>query len=130
MTKLLAMTLSASLILSGCGLFKQPKPELVVADRVEYVVKIPPAESMELPPPVKPINVDSSMQSNAAQWIIDNEARILSLENKLKSIASFFKVEQDKLKDKASEENKKSLDAAIKKQADTAIETVKKEVVK
>lgn len=128
--KALALVLSVTLFVAGCGSTKIVKPEVVVADRVEYVVKIPPAESMELPAQVKPIDIDSAKQSTIAQWIIDNEDRVIKLENKLKSIASFFKIEQDKLADKAAAENKKSQEEAIQRQADTANETVKKQVSK
>lgn len=128
--KLLTILLLSTVLMTGCGSFKLPKPEIVVAERVEYVVKIPPVESMQLPEEVKPIDIDTAKQSTVAQWIIDNEDRMIKLENKIKSIASFFKAEQDKLATKAAEENKKSQDEAIERQANSASEAIKKPIVK
>ena len=106
------------------------KPEKVVASRVEYIIRIPPAESLSLPKAVAKIDVDNAMQSDIAIWLTANEERTKSLEDKLISISSFFKVEQDKLAKKAEEENKKSEEDAVKAQAAAAQAAIDKQVQK
>lgn len=129
MIKILLLSL---LLLTGCA-HNPPelvKPEIVVAKRVEYVLRIPPAELMTLPPEQLKIDVDTAKQSDIALWIIANEDRVKMIENQLIGVAQFFVVEEAKLKDKALEENKASVSEALKKQADIANQAIKKEVIK
>jgi hypothetical protein len=129
MYKILLLSL---LILGGCAHTTPDfvKPEIVVAKRVQYVLRIPPAELMTLPTVQEKIDVDTAKQSDIALWIVANEDRVRLIENQLIGIAQFFTVEDAKLKDQALEENKASVSEALKKQADIANQTIKKEVIK
>lgn len=86
--------------LSGCSLFAKkpdtviPEPQVVI--QREYVVRIPPAELLELPPQTKDVDVDSAKQSDVAKWIIANEIRIKALEQQIIAIAKFLRAEQTK----------------------------------
>lgn len=104
------------------------KPEISTVKQVEYVIRIPPKESMEIPPPLSDINVDTAKQSDIARLILSMEERIRTLENKLIEIASFFKAEQDKLNKQAAGENKKALDIALDDLSAQASKTIEKEV--
>lgn len=99
MKKILTIIFLTS-ILVGCGFKKDiVKPEQPVAVKTEYVLRIPPAELMTIPPQVEKLDADNMRQSDVARWLISNEERTRSLENAIKGIASFFKVEQQKLLD-------------------------------
>lgn len=120
-----------AILLSACAHDKDiVKPEVRTVKQVEYVIKIPPKEAMELPPPLQEINVDTAKQSDIARLILGMEDRIRALENKLIEIASFFKAEQDKLNKQASEENKKALDKVLDDTANQAAKTIDKEVTR
>lgn len=117
-----------SLVLSACATKDELiKPEIRTVKQIDYVIKIPPREALELPPPLAEINVDSAKQSDVARLILSMEERIRTLENKLIEIASFFKTEQDKLAKQAAEENKKAIDQLIDDTAAQANKTIEKE---
>jgi hypothetical protein len=79
---------------SGCASIPNVQPEQQVITRTEYLIKIPPAELLTLPPPVVDINVDQAEQSDVANWILQKEAYTRELEDKLTGIAAFFKTQQ------------------------------------
>lgn len=83
------------LFLSACG-HTPVKPEPPVVKEIRYIVKLPPAESLQLPPKVVDIDVDTASQAEASDWVINKEAYTRQLENKIISIGKFFKDEQDK----------------------------------
>lgn len=92
--------------LSGCATVDNtPKAETRILERLEYVVKIPPAELMEIPPQVPNIDVDTATQADIARWIIANEERIRVLENIIKDIATFLRNEKSKLDAEAQKVN-------------------------
>lgn len=95
-------------VLAGCETMPV-KSEQVLVKHVEYIVKIPPADLLELPPSVASLNFDDPniKQSDVGKWIVDSEQRSNVLENKLIGISKFLKGEQDKLDDKAKTENVK-----------------------
>ena len=98
------------LLLSGCSWDSVfTKPETRTVKQIEYVIKVPPAESLTLPNAVKDIDVDAAKESDIARWLIEKEKYKLALEKKLISIAAFFKTEQEKLNDKAKAENLKNI---------------------
>jgi hypothetical protein len=100
------ITIALVLTLAGCAWDKPfVKPEQQMINRVEYVVRVPPADLMTLPPQVPSIDVDKAKQSDIAKWINANEGRTKSLEDKLIGVAKFLKGEQDKADDKAKAEN-------------------------
>lgn len=80
-------------MLSGCETLEKITPV-----RTEYVVRIPPAETLTLPPEVPPLDVDKAKQSDVARWIAATETRMKTLEDKLIEVAKFLKKEQDALK--------------------------------
>lgn len=129
MTRLIFILL-LSLGLSGCwfSFTKQEQPALNVVPHVQYVIKVPPAESLSLPPPADKIDVDAAKnQSEIAKWILSSEKRSRLLEDKLISISSFFKSEQDKLDELAAKQNADALVEANKQQKeDTAAALAKK----
>ncbi len=94
------------LILAACASTKElPKPEVRVAERVEYVVRIPPAELMQLPSPPPNIDVETATQATVANWLILNEEYINSLRNRIIEIAKFLKQQQDELNEEAKNKN-------------------------
>lgn len=106
------LALLASLVLVGCETTpKVEKPEVRVVERVEYVLRTPPAELLTLPPAVPKIDVDAAKQSDIAAWILWSEERTRQLENMLIELAIFFKIEKLKLDEEAK---KKNDDAAAK----------------
>lgn len=112
-----------ALILSGCATDKNVvKPEQVVVKETSYVMRIPPKALLEVPPPVPKIDVDAAKQSTIAAWIIDVDARMKAFENRLIELATFFKIEQEKLNDQAATENVKNKKAANEAQAAAALE--------
>jgi hypothetical protein len=102
MKKLIA-AIALSLTLAACQTNPHvpEKIEPTVVTKMEYVLRIPPAEAMELPPAVPDIDLDKAKQSDVAKWIAAMNQRMETFEAKLKQIAIFLKDEQDKL-DKAS----------------------------
>jgi uncharacterized protein YjaG (DUF416 family) len=125
------LTFLLPLVLVGCGhTVDLVKPEVVIAKRVEYVIRIPPAESLSLPPAAPKIDVDTALQSDVATWLVSSEERTKALEDKLISISTFFKTEQEALAKKAEEENKKSDAEAIKAQADATNAALNKPIQK
>lgn len=94
------------LLLTGC-VHDPVKPEQSIAPRVEYVMKVPPAEMMQLPQKPAKINVDDPAlkQSDVSHWIDNKEDYTAQLENKLIAIAKFFVGEQQKLDEQAKKEN-------------------------
>lgn len=94
---------------------KLPEAEVKIVDRVEYVIRIPPEELLTLPPMPANIDVDKASQATIAQWLLNNEAYINALRNRIIEIARFLKSEQVKLDEKAKEENINSLAGTEKK---------------
>jgi hypothetical protein len=125
MIKNILLIAVTSVFLTGCfGSFGKVKPELVTADRVEYVLRTPPAEFFTIPDQVKNIDLETAKQSDIARWVLATEKRVYELENKILGIASFLKGEDAKLQKDAAAENKKSLEDAITKQSNAAKETI------
>jgi len=108
--KLKLISLAMVLPLSGCLGTLRPteRPEPVIANRVEYVVKVPPAALLELPPPPAPIDPDTATQATVAQWLIANERWLQELRNRLSAIAKFLQDEQSKLNEQARKENEQA----------------------
>jgi len=96
------------LLLSACCHIS-PKPEARIIPKMEYVIKIPPAQLMQLPLKPTKIDVDKSdlKQSDIATFIVGSEEYTTQLENKLIGIAKFFADEQQKLNTQANKENSK-----------------------
>jgi len=118
-----------ALMMIGCAHKTEiVKPEITNVKQVEYVIRIPPKEVLEIPPQVANIDVDKAKQGDIARWLLVNEERMRLLENKLIEIASFFKVEQDKLNKQANEENKKALEKAAEDIAAKSSRTIDKDV--
>ena len=94
-------------VILGCGSTPKPiPPEKLVIKETRYIIRVPPAELLSLPPPVQPLDVDTADQLAVANWLIDKERYTLEIQNKLKRIAEFLKSEQTKLDDQARDENK------------------------
>lgn len=117
------LILALALTLSACATKEQlVKPEQVVVKETSYVMRIPPKELLEIPPPVPKIDIDAAKQSTIANWIIDMNARMKDLENKFIEIGVFFKLEKAKLDEQAAAENVKNKKAANEAQAAAALE--------
>lgn len=114
-----------AILLTGCG-HNPIKPETRVAKEIEYVIRIPPKELLTIPPAVADIDVDNIKQGDVAKWILANEERVRALENIIKEIGLFFKVEDEKLQKQAEEKNKRELEKVIQQQADSASSTAPK----
>lgn len=127
MMKKLILILALALV--GCA-SDPPKPEQIIVKQTEYVMRIPPKELMTLPPAVEKIDIDAAKQSDIARWLIANEGRTTKLEELLKQIATFFTIEQAKLKDKADEENKKARESAAAAQDAATKDAIAKPVLK
>lgn len=95
--KRLALIMMA-LVVSGCAHWEPVKPEEKIIIKQEYIVRIPPAETLTIPPKVNDIpNLDSALQGDVAKWLADYVDRTKKLEAKLIEIGKFFKEEQDKV---------------------------------
>ena len=121
---LLILLIPCFMFLGACDTIPVVKQEHVIVKQIEYVVKIPPAELLTLPQQTEKINVDTATQSTIAQWILSNEERIRALENMLKGIASFFTIEQLKLRELANTKNAEALVAASKADAKFATNVI------
>ena len=97
----------AAALLSACATKPAEKPEVTIAPRVEYVVKVPPAELLELPKAPAPIDVDRATQADVARWVAANEKWINETRNRFIEIAKFLRDEQQKLDAVAKEANDK-----------------------
>jgi hypothetical protein len=105
MIKLLTIPLVA-VALTACGTTsKLPSVETHTVEKIEYVVRVPPAELTELPPMPPKIDVENATQATVAQWIIDNERYMLKLREQLILIGRFLRDEQIKLDKDAAEKN-------------------------
>lgn len=109
MMKLLAIPVFA-ILLSGCIATTPQLPEVEtrVVEKVEYIVRVPPAELTELPPMPLKIDVDKASQATVAQWVIDSEAYMLKLRDQLILIGKFLRDEQIKLDKEAAEKNSRA----------------------
>jgi hypothetical protein len=97
-----------SLTLVGCATTKvAEKPEATVASRVEYVIRVPPAELLELPKPPASLNVDKATQADVARWIAANEKWFNDVQNRFGEVAKFLRDEQQNLDKLAKEFNEK-----------------------
>jgi hypothetical protein len=104
MKRILPLILFLSLV--GCETNPpRPEAETKIAERVEYVVRIPPEEMTTLPVAPASIDVDTATQATVAQWLLDNETYINGLRNRLISIAKFLRGEQEKLTEQARKMN-------------------------
>lgn len=88
--------LAVSLLLTGCFATTQDLPvqEPITVEKIVYITKVPPAELLSLPAPVKEIDVDAATQADVSEWIVENERVVNELKQKLIGIASFFKHEE------------------------------------
>jgi uncharacterized protein YcfL len=95
--KLYLTVLFILLLTMGCSSTKQQvvKEERKISPTIEYIIKIPPVKLLEIPPRVANIDVEKAKQSDVAQWILQNEERMRTLENMLIEISNFFKNEED-----------------------------------
>lgn len=99
-------------ILCACNPVKPVPLALPVIKQTQYVIKIPPAELMTLPAKVPDINVDTALQAEVAQWVINNEKYTTQCTNQLKDIATFFVTQQNQLNDTAAAQNAQQKQAA------------------
>jgi len=106
--KKILLILSSCMLFTGCATFGDGSRGCApsTAKQVEYIIKIPPKELMTLPPAVEPVDARTAKQSDIAQWIIRNEERSKTLEDIIRQLAQFFRIEQLKLDDAAAEKNK------------------------
>lgn len=91
----LAATLLIALALVGCQ-SAPVKPEPVVVKQYERIVVLPPAQLLQLPPPVPNLDVDHATQADVAQWLISKENYTRAVQNDLVEIGKFFATVQSK----------------------------------
>lgn len=122
--------LMAVIMLSGCvftkEVIKREEVETKILPRLEYVIKIPPADIVVIPPQVANINVDKAKQSDVAKWIAANEERANKLEATIISIMRYLRDEQTTLDDKARIENEKFGTSGTDKVVKPAVQVEKK----
>lgn len=107
MKQLLIIGITA-LTLAGCATKHVPEQvETTTAARVEYVIRIPPAALLELPPPPANIDVDKATQADVARWIASNEKWFNDVKGRLSEIAKFLRDEQQSLDKLAKDFNEK-----------------------
>ena len=94
-------------VLVGCSA-SMPLVEPKIVTKTEYVIRIPPAELMSLPPVVETPDPQKSTQKDVAKYVNNLEGHIATLQNKLIEIAKFFEDEKAKLAKEAAEKNKVS----------------------
>lgn len=91
----------AATVLFGCATTKEPfVPEAVepkIITKTEYILRIPPAELLTIPPQVENIDVETATQADVAEWLVKNEQRIKQLESTIKGLGEFLVEEQKKL---------------------------------
>lgn len=105
--KRISLIIGILAVLSGCATNpERPTVELKYAERLEYVIRIPPEELLILPVQPPAINLEQATQSTIAKWLLDNENYMKQLRNQVVGIAKFLKNEQDKLGKEADEKNK------------------------
>lgn len=97
MKTIIALLLALSVI--GCA-HNEVKPEPQIVVKQEYIIKLPPAELLKIPPKVADLDVDKAQQSDVAKWIAETVDRMDSLENQVIGIGKFFSDEQKKLEPK------------------------------
>ena len=127
MKKLILAVILASLV--GCATIPPKVPlEKQIVTQTEYVIKIPPAALMKLPPPVPNIDVDKAKQSDVAAWLLQKEQYTRELENQLKDIAQFFMDQENQLNQAAQTQNVQQAAAAAAADAQDAKDANKKKV--
>lgn len=87
-------------ILNGCTFGGGVKPEPPIVTKQEYIIKVPPADLLKIPPKVKDLDVDTAKQSDVARWINETVDRMDKMENQIIGIGKFFNDEQKKLEPK------------------------------
>lgn len=92
------LVIASTALLVGCGTC--PKVEQRIVTQTEYIIRIPPAESLSLPPAVETPDYKQSSQKDVAKYINNLEGQIVALQNKLIEIAKFFDDEKAKLAEK------------------------------
>lgn len=92
------LVLASTALLVGCGTC--PKIEQRIVTQTEYIIRIPPAESMTLPPAIETPDPQKSTQKDVAKYVNSLEGQIAVLQNKLIEIAKFFEDEKAKLVEK------------------------------
>jgi len=98
--KTIAAPLLFAILLTGCVTTGGVKPEPQIVVKQEYIIKIPPAELLTVPPAVPDVDVDNAKQSDIARWINSIVERMDTLENQVIGIGKFFAEEQKKLEPK------------------------------
>ena len=94
------------LVITGCSTTHElPPVEQKVAERVEYLVRVPPAELLELPVEPVAVDVDKASQADIARWLIENEKYVREIKRRLVEIAKFLKNEQSKADEEAKKKN-------------------------
>lgn len=102
------LTIIALALLAGCATTHVPeKVEPTVAARVEYVIKVPPAELLDLPKPPPNVDVDKATQADIARWIAANEKWFNDVQNRFSEVAKFLRDEQQNLDKLAKDFNEK-----------------------
>lgn len=105
MKSIASLILCAALV--GCSTCP-PKVEQQIVKQTEYIIRIPPAETMTLPAAVETPDPQKSTQKDVAKYVNNLEGQIVALQNKLIEIAKFFEDEKAKLAKEAAEKNKAS----------------------
>lgn len=109
-TILLAVCVAA---LSACTTVPdRPVPEQKFAERIEYVVRIPPENLLVLPKPPAPIDLKTATEATVAKWILDNEDYLNKLRSQIVGIGKFLKDTQVELEKEAQAKNAQALDSA------------------
>ena len=82
------LTLILAMLITGCATRPVKEPQILV--KYKYVVTSIPSEMLEIPVPVRELDLSTATDQDAARWIISSEKRSLELEAKLKAIKSYL----------------------------------------
>ena len=119
------LALTTVLALGACASVPAPVTlEQQVVKQTEYVVRIPPAQLMTLPPRPADIDPDKADQAAVASWLISKEQYTVTLENQLKDIAGFFVTQQTQLDSSAASQNAQFKALAAKQQAQEGVRLI------
>jgi hypothetical protein len=94
------IALALMILLTGCASVEKIEPTTVV--KQEYILRVPPKESLTIPAPLPSVDWDKADQSDVARWAAEMNMRVEELEAKLHEIAKFLSDEQKKLDQQSS----------------------------
>ena len=91
---LVSLMLVMSIGLVGCD--TMPKRDQPVLIKYKYIINTIPADMLDIPAPITPVDSKIADDLAVGNWMIDSEKRVLEIEGKLKSVK---KLQDQRLED-------------------------------